>query len=504
MSRKEQEGALLILEEINRRQENDPLHNFKLHPKQQVFADSVLKGLKSENWFVAANRAGKTDVGAFCGSTFARFGDQSARPVGAADSTIKVRDVSTSGWVSALDFPTSRDTIQPKYFDNGFSTGDMHEPFIPDREIEEWRQGDQILKLKNGSIIGFKSAESGRRKYQGAEKNWVHMDEEHPEDIYDEIGIRVGRTPLKIFITATLLPPEGQIGGVSWSFPKIIQPAKEGRLDYVGLFGASIYDNPHIPILEIERLEAKYPPGSVQRRIRLNGEMLPGMGGSRAYTNFNRMINSRTQPEINLRRPLAWMWDFNVEPMVSAIGQYDGEMFRVHQELILDEGNTQEMCQLFYEAHPEHYAEIWIYGDATGKRRGTRGKVGETDYTIIMNEMNNYGVPLRMKVPDANPSVPDRINAMNLACSGRNGLVSLEIDPTCVELTADFEQVLRDGRGGIKKTYSRKDAYFRRTHISDAVGYWVAYEKPVRRLRPRGAAKHKKIAPQKYNFRGNR
>ena len=45
---------------------------------------------------------------------------------------------------------------------------------------------------------------------------------------------------------------------------------------------------------------------------------------------------------------------------------------------------------------------------------------------------------------------------------------------------ADLEQVLRDSRGGIKKSHDRKDPYYRRTHISDALGYWVVKDEPVR------------------------
>ena len=73
-----------------------------------------------------------------------------------------------------------------------------------------------------------------------------------------------------------------------------------------------------------------------------------------------------------------------------------------------------------------------------------------------------------------------RINALNHSCKDEAGEINLGINPSCVELIADLEQVLRDPRGGIKKTYNRKDPYFRRTHTSDALGYWISYDEPVR------------------------
>lgn len=494
--RENREEELVLLEELARRQQDDPLRTFQPHHKQKAFVDAVLDG-KKECFFFAANRAGKSDAGAFVGATLARFGNQSDDIpwTGAKGSSVQIRDRATSGWVSALDFPTSRDTIQPKYFDNGFvPPGATHAPFIPPREIDEWRVSDQVLKLKNGSIIGFKSAETGRLKYQGSEKDWVQLDEEHPKDIYDEISIRVGARKLRMFTTATILPPEGQVGGVSWMFGSVIQPFLDGTRNDIEVFNASIYDNPFIPEEEIRKLEAKYPEGSLERRIRLNGELLPGLSGSRAYPAFNRLLHVKQQPEIILRRPLCWIWDFNVDPMVTLIGQRETipgsgkTLFRVFKELII-RGNASipEMCEYFYQVHPRHAAELWIYGDASGKSR--HANVGKSDYTMIANEMRRYRVPTKFKVPETNPPVPDRINALNRVMRDEDQEIRMEIDPSCIELIADLEQVLRDARGGIKKTYNAKDPYSQRTHASDALGYWTFYEEPVQRVRSETAPK---------------
>lgn len=479
------EDFVSMTSELERRRASDPLLSYPLHKKQRAFVESVLNGLKKENWFIAANRSGKSDAGAYVGAHLARFGHpdeqvKTSRGVPPKGGTqVEVRDRATSGWVSALDFPTSRDVLQPKYFNNGFAPpGQVHPPFIPEHEILDWEKQDNILKLKNGSIIGFKSADSGRRKYQGAEKDWFHMDEEHPFDIYEEAVIRVGARPLLFFCTATILPPEGYAGGTSWVFPNIIQPFQDGRLKHIGVFGASIYDNPGIPREEIARLESLYAEGSLSRRIRLEGEWLPGIGGSRAYHAFERSIHVQTLPELNIYRPLCWTWDFNVEPLCSIVGQFDGEIFRVYRELVMQEGSIPEMCQLFYDKFPDHRAEIIIYGDATSERRSTH--TGQTDYFIVRNELKNYGVPLRMKVPEENPKVPDRINSVNRALRDEDGAVRLMIDPSCQELAKDLEGVLRDNKGGILKTSNRKDPYFWRTHISDALGYWINREAPVR------------------------
>lgn len=468
---------LALAEELEQRRKDDPLLNYRLHEKQQAFVSSVLHIKKKENWFIAANRSGKTDAGAYTGATLARFGVESHKIQ--ADSRVQVRDRATSGWVSALDFPTSRDVIQPKYFNNGFvPPGQRSAPFIPDHEIEQWRVDDQILKLKNGSLIGFKSADSGRRKYQGSEKDWFHMDEEHPWEIYEEAVIRVGARPLLFFCTATILPPEGTNTTASWVFSKIIQPFLSGTLAHAGVFGASIYDNPGIARDEITRLESIYPIGSLSRRIRLDGEWLPGIGGSRAYTGFERPLHVREQPPMSRMRPLVWTWDFNVEPMCSLVGQFDRDVYRVYKEFVMDDANIPEMCEMFKQEFPDHQAEIWLYGDASGNRR--IGQSGKSDYFVVMQEMLSARLPMKMKVPPENPKVADRINSVNRLCKDETGRIRLQIDQSCPELIADMEGVLRDGKGGIYKTRNRKDPYFRRTHTSDALGYWLSFEEPVK------------------------
>lgn len=466
LKREEKEQYLVFAEELAKRRAKDPLFLWEPHTKQRVFIESVLGYQIQENWLIAANRAGKSDAGAAAGSKLARFGHpQTGKP--------------TSGWVVALDSKVSNTVIQPKYFDNGLTVNCSHQPFIPDREIQEWRAKEQILILKNGSIIEFKTAESGSRKFQGAGIDWIQFDEEPPYPVYEESTIRVSANkPLIIFGTCTILPPEGSVGGVSWLFPRVIQPFLDGKNPNIKVFGASIYDNPHLSLDEIRRLEAKFPPDSVIGRIRLGGEWLPGLSGARTYVSFDRLLHVRPQDnKFNRNRPIVWALDFNVEPMVSIIGQRDGDIFRVFTELVLDEGNIFKMVDMFRSVYPNHDAEIWIYGDTSGKRR--TGQTGMSDYQMIINAMKTYSSPAVLKVPEQNPLVGDRINAVNRLLKDEHGRIRVEIDPSCTELIEDMEQVLRDSKGGIKKTFNRKDPYNRRTHTSDALGYWLCYAEPV-------------------------
>lgn len=491
----EQQAA--VRAEVTSRLAKDPWWNWEPLSKQVPFIEAVLAKACREAWFIAANRTGKSDVAAYCGSALARFGRANPRW-----QTRPGDFRPTKGMVLSASASASRTVVQPKYFEGGLGQVESHPPFIPKREILEhgWNINEQTLKLKNGSIIEFKSAEQKTLTFAGGGYDWIHIDEECPKNIYDELVIRVaGDRSLTIFGACTLLPPEGQVGGVSWMFGDKIKPwlANPTGVDYQ-IFGASIYDNPHILPEEIKRLEARYPVGSVERAIRLDGEYLPGLQGTRAYGSFDARIHVKPQGEFIPRRPICWMLDFNVDPMVSHIGQRDGNIFRVHRELVLEGGDgVSEMCQMFHETAPLNHGEVWVYGDASGQNGD--GHTGRSYFQIIVNVMRTYGVPLRLKIPEANPHVPDRINAVNSALKGPQGEVNVEVDPSCKELVDDFEQVLRDNRGGIKKSHNRKDPYARRTHASDDVGYWISYEAPVRAL-TMGEKIKRKISVPRYGF----
>lgn len=478
---------LAHIQELRGRVAGDPLRSWEPHKKQRAFIDSVMGGECRVNLALWGNRTGKTDAGAWVDAAVARFGNPNAKPDGYG--RIQVTDRAASIWVVSPDFPSSRDIIQPKIFDNGnVPPGQTHPPFIPQREIKEWRIADQLLKLHNGSIIGFKSCDSERSKFQGTGKDLIHFDEEPKLGHYEEATIRVeaGR-PLSIMFTCTILPPDGTAGGISWMFDKFVKPwrrkdnrAQDGS-DAFRIFQAAIYDNPHIGREEIAQLEAMYPLGSLQRRIRLDGELLEGISGARAYGNFDYDVHVREQPEPSTHRPLVWCWDFNVSPMITVLGQRDGKVFRFMDELVIeDDASIDAMVDDFYEYYGDWKGQVWIYGDQTGE--GRSAQTAETNYRLMLNRLKYHGLYPKLKLPQKNPFVRDRINAMNLQLRNAAGEHSIEIDPRCKELIADMGEVLLDPRGLIKKSHNRDDPYYRRTHASDAAGYWIAYEEPVREL----------------------
>ena len=102
------------------------------------------------------------------------------------------------------------------------------------------------------------------------------------------------------------------------------------------------------------------------------------------------------------------------------------------------------------------------YPDPAGKQRRTSARL--TDHDILKKE------GIMIKVKRSAPRVVDRLNSMN------NAFKTMVIDPRCKGLIKDLEQVsLKEGTRELDK--NNKEL----THMSDALGYFVDYEFPVRK-----------------------
>jgi hypothetical protein len=132
---------------------------------------------------------------------------------------------------------------------------------------------------------------------------------------------------------------------------------------------------------------------------------------------------------------------------------------------------------------------MYIHGDATGEQR--RSSASRTDWQIVKDFFGRYQDRYRanLRIPSANPPVKDRINCVNAMLHNHAGEHRLLIDPRCKHLIKDLEQVCWkvDPHGNPLAELDKSDPM--RTHVSDAVGYWIAREFPMRA--PRRARAHR-------------
>ena len=207
------------------------------------------------------------------------------------------------------------------------------------------------------------------------------------------------------------------------------------------------------------------------------------LGEGRAYYAFERSGNvaeCRFRPGF----PLIWSLDFNVNPMCSVVAQRVSESVYVLDELVLPDSNTPAACEAFLQwtegLRLTAELTVEIYGDASGANRSTSGS--RTDWQIVKDFLGRQRGILApsVRVTSANPPVKDRVNCVNALLCSYAQQRRLQISPRCRHLLRDFEQVRCkiDGHGNALPELDKSDP--QRTHISDALGYYIAREFAMR------------------------
>ncbi len=178
--------------------------------------------------------------------------------------------------------------------------------------------------------------------------------------------------------------------------------------------------------------------------------------GNRAAYNFDRLIHVKKAEQISSN--IFWSMDFNILGSVCLACEYTDGTIHFFDEIRLPNSNTQMMANEMKKVAPY----IPVYPDATGSARSTTSN--RSDHQILRD--NGF----RVISKKANPSVIDRLNALNRMLKDANGKVRMTIDPKCTNLIKDLEQTQRTNDGRIDKRDEK------RSHFLDACSYYIAYK----------------------------
>ncbi len=257
----------VIDEEIRRKKEEHFRYIRPFH-KQQLFH---LCGRRNA-WALGGNRTGKTESGAIKAVIYALGDDvrqymldwpadlrQAYEPM-----VMRFGGQPTRGWIGSVSFEVQRDVTQAKLLGNPESG---QPGLLPLREIKKitYRSTGVIdlIYLNNGSIIGFKSYDQGREKFQGTSQHWIWLDEEAPKEIYTECQMRLMDTEGDMFGTMTPLM------GLTWVYDDIyLNGSKPLDKQDPEIFCIMIewQDNPYLSETDQRRLEASMDPNELEAR----------------------------------------------------------------------------------------------------------------------------------------------------------------------------------------------------------------------------------------------
>jgi hypothetical protein len=216
----------------------------------------------------------------------------------------------------------------------------------------------------------------------------------------------------------------------------------------------------------------------------------------RAYYPFSAEVHAAERLTYDPKQPLRFCFDFNVEPGIAVVCQE--QRFRTRQGerkdrlLVADQitavigevwipksSNTELVCKRLIKDWGHHKGNVVCYGDATGGARGS-AKLDGTDWEIIKDRLRrHFGNRVSFRVKPSNPPERVRVNALNSRLRTADRRVHLLVCPTAaphVVEDLDLTCVVEGGSGELDK---KSD--LRRTHISDALGYYIEREHPSKR-----------------------
>lgn len=176
--------------------------------------------------------------------------------------------------------------------------------------------------------------------------------------------------------------------------------------------------------------------------------------------------------------------DFNVTPMHWTLGQSVNHYWWWFDEIHLSDSNTPEAANVLADKltimrdqghRPPDY-DVIICGDASGKARSTKGN--ESDYQIITQVLKARGIKFRNITPEANPSIKDRVNAVNAKCKSATNETAMWFHSEHVPWTIhDMERVTwKEGQDFVLDPGSDRSL----THASDSIGYPIAQMSPIK------------------------
>lgn len=332
---------------------------------------------------------------------------------------------------------------------------------FPDLQVKEDRS-DWLYKFPNGSEIWIGGLDEKKRveKILGKEYSTIFFNE-CSQIPWSSVSVALTRLAQKNELKKKAYYDENPPTKRHWSYPLFIKGLDpetwEPRTDTHNY--GSILMNPED---NIENIDEDYITGildqlpeKAQKRFR-DGVFTDDSNGN-IYHAFNREKHCKKLKRNN-EAPLIIGMDFNVNPMTASIIQIYDDTVHVIDEIYIENSNTPEMVEVIQQRFPGRHKVI---ADSTGGNRTTTGPLSN------LQHLKNGG----LIVPAfRNPFREDRYAAVNDLFS-KDRLI---IDPKCVKLIRDLEQVAYKEGTNLPDTTEKH-----LTHCTDNLGYVCHWAYPV-------------------------
>jgi phage terminase large subunit-like protein len=406
----------------------------ELYPRHMEFL--AASATFRERLFMAANRTGKTETGAY---------EMACHLTGQYPDWWQGRRFSkpVNAWACGTTNGTTRDIVQEKLLgpEGAHGTG-----MIPAHMIVKVsnKQGlpnaaDTVLvKHVSGgrSRVSFKSYESGRKAFEGTAQHVIWLDEEGPLDIYTECLYRTATTGGVLYTTFTPL------AGMSDVVKSFLEPESEeaGAVKHVTQCDWS--QVPHLDAAAKAQLLASTPP--YQRDARTKG--IPQLGAGAIYPLAESEI---LVPHFNI--PAHWPRSYGLDVGWNRTAVVWGALDRENGVAYLYHEYSRAQAEPVVHAEAIKAVGEWIPGVVDPGCLGS----SQIDGRTLMEMYGELGLSLQPAKPSVETGIYEVWDALS---TGR-----LRVFSTLGNWISEFRKYHRDEKGRIVK----KD-----DHLMDATRYW--------------------------------
>lgn len=412
----------------------------KVHKKQIDFH----KCEKKNRWVFGGNRTGKTECGAVEVVYLAR-----------GNHPYKKQEKATHGWVVSLSRQVQRDVAQKKVLNY------LRPEWIVDVVMAEGKKSNfeggmiDYIVIKNifgtESVIGFKSCDQGREKFQGASLDYVWFDEEPPFDVYMECRMRVLDRKGEVFGTMTPLK------GLTWVYNEIY--LNENNDPEVWSQTMQWEDNPFLDKNEIEKISQSISQEELESRK--FGKFM--FSGGAVYNEFDPSVHVIDPFDVpkewydtisidpGLNNPLSAHWyavDFDGNVYVIA------EHYEAKKDIEYHAKKIKEISQrLFWHTGFNGNIDALIDSAANQRTLASSKSVTELFYDLGINAN-----------PNVNKDLFSGISRVKSYLKDANGKVKLYIFKNCLNLIREIKGYFW-GNGDVP---TKKD-----DHALDELRYYI-------------------------------
>ena len=439
------ERLVEIKSEIERRKSRDYLSKYNTgevrHEKQLAFH----KCPKKNRWVFGGNRSGKTE----CGAVEAVYMARGIHPY-------RENRTNVFGWVVSLSQQVQRDVAQAKIL-HYLNPSWIEDVTMLSGKKDSLKYGviDQI-RIKNvfggTSIIGFKSCDQGREKFQGSSLDFVWFDEEPPKDVYDECRMRVLDKKGDIFGTMTPLK------GLTFIHDEIYLNVHNSEQVWYEFMEWG--DNPYLDKQEINALTESLSEDQLDSRRYGHFRSCSGL----VYPEFDENVHVLKTP---FDIPPAWQDTISIDPGLN-------NPLSAHWYAVDYDDNVYVVAEHF-EAGKDvgyHAERIYEISNKLGWKRSSNGKLSAlidsaanqktlASCKSVSELFYDFGINVNARV---DKDLFSGIQRVKQYLKGANGKPKIYIFPNCVNLIRELKSY-RWGDGENPKKYD--------DHALDELRYYL-------------------------------